>query len=324
MSEIRPEDVPKIRNVTMAQQLIPSKMLRGQSDGHECPSYSLRCRYCLPFTMALLSGEAVSGERYRINCRILHEPSMTSPVSSPVIRPAQRFATTRWSLIVQARHSDDIPARAALGELCEAYWLPVYGFMRRQTKDVHEAQDLTQGFFASLLARDALADLYPDRGRFRSFLLATAKHFVCNEWDKKTAVIRGGKVVLHSLDYEFGERELSQELSREQSAEAVFERRWAVAILDRVLNHLRAEFEIAGKTALFEGLSPFLSSDQIGQGYPGVCESLNLSPEAARVAAHRMRKRYRQILREEIAHTTATPHEVDDEIRHLFAALRRS
>ena len=225
---------------------------------------------------------------------------------------------------MKARNRDDVPARAALEELCEAYWLPVYGFMRRQTNDVHEAQDLTQGFFASLLARDALAGLHPDRGRFRSFLLAAARHFVCNEWDRQTTVIRGGNVVLQSLDYEFGERELSRELSREQSAEAIFERRWAVAMLDRVLNRLRIEFELAGKNNLFECLSPFLSGDQNGEGYRSVCESLHMSPEATRVAAHRMRKRYRQILREEIAHTTATPHEVDDEIRHLFAALRRS
>lgn len=249
---------------------------------------------------------------------------MTSSVPSPVARPAQRFATTRWSLIIQARHGDNIPARAALEELCEAYWLPVYGFMRRQTNDVHEAQDLTQGFFAGLLARDALADLHPDRGRFRSFLLAAAKHFACNEWDKQAAVIRGGHVVLHSLDYEFGERELSQELSREQSAEAIFERRWAVAMLDRVLSRLRAEYDVADRTTLFECLSPFLSGDANGAGYQSVCETLQLSPEAARVAAHRMRKRYRQILREEIAHTTATPQEVDDEIRHLFVALRQS
>lgn len=249
---------------------------------------------------------------------------MTSPVPSPVSRPVRRFATTRWSLILQARHRDDIPARAALAELCEAYWLPVYGFMRRQTKDMHEAQDLTQGFFTSLLSRDAFAELHPDRGRFRSFLLAAAKHFVCNEWDKQAAVIRGGKVVLHSLDYEFGERQLSQELSREQSAEIIFERRWAVAMLDRVVNRLRDEYELTGRTPLFECLSPFLSGDQDGEGYQSVCDTLQLSPEAARVAAHRMRKRYRQILREEIAHTTATPQDVDDEIRHLFAALRRT
>ena len=248
---------------------------------------------------------------------------MTSSISSAELRPERRFATTRWSLIVQTRNSDEVPARAALQELCEAYWLPVYGFMRRQIKDVHEAQDLTQGFFASLLSHNALADLHPDRGRFRSFLLAAAKHFVCNEWDKQAAVIRGGRIILHSLDYEAGERELSQELSREQSAEAIFERRWAVAMLDRVLNRLRTEYELARKTNLFECLSPFLSGDQNGEGYRSVGDALQLSPEAIRVAAHRLRKRYRQILREEIAHTTATPQEVDEEIRHLFAALRR-
>ena len=249
---------------------------------------------------------------------------MSSPSPSPVARPARRFATTRWSLILQARHGENVPARAALEELCEAYWLPVYGFMRRQTRDLHQAQDLTQGFFASLLSRDALADLHPNRGRFRSFLLAAAKHFVCNEFDKQSAIVRGGDVVLHSLDYEFGERQLSQELSRNESAEAIFERSWAIAMLDRVLKQLREEYLAADKAAMFECLSPFLSGDQSGEGYAGVCEILHLSPEAARVAAHRMRKRYRQILREEIAHTTATPQEVDDEIRHLFAALRRA
>ena len=247
---------------------------------------------------------------------------MTSPVPSPVVRPARRFATTRWSLIIQARHGERVPARAALEELCEAYWLPVYGFTRRQTKDVHQAQDWTQGFFASLLSRDALANLHPDRGRFRSFLLAAAKHFVCNEFDKQSATVRGGDVVLRSLDYEFGERQLSQELSRNESAETIFERRWAIAMLDRVLKQLQDEYVEADKSALFECLSPFLAGDQSGEGYEGVCEILHLSPEATRVATHRMRKRYRQILREEIAHTTATPEEVDDEIRHLFTALR--
>lgn len=245
------------------------------------------------------------------------------PVPSPASRPAQRFATTRWSLILQARHGGNIPARAALEELCDAYWLPLYGFMRRQTKDVHQAQDWTQGFFASLLSRDALADLHPERGRFRSFLLAAARHFVCNEFDKQSAIVRGGHVVLHSLDYEFGERQLSQDLTCGESAEAIFERRWAIAMLDRVLKQLREEYVASDKATLFEYLSPFLAGDQSGEGYAGVCEILQLSAEAARVAAHRMRKRYRQILRQEIAHTTATPEEVDDEIRHLFTALRR-
>mgnify|MGYP003445694935 CR=1 FL=1 len=246
----------------------------------------------------------------------------STPISAP--RPAPRFATTRWSLILQTRQRDEVPARAALEELCKAYWLPVYGFMRRQTRDIHEAQDLTQGFFASLLSRDALANLNPELGRFRSFLLVAAKNFVCNEFDRQSTVVRGGNIVLHSLDFDFGEQQLSQELSREQSAECVFERRWTIAILDRVLSLLRDEYEQHRKTLVFETLSPFLSGDQNGDGYQRACETLHMSPEAVRVAAHRMRKRYRQILRDEIAHTTATPQEIDDEIRQLFTALRRN
>jgi len=246
----------------------------------------------------------------------------SAPISAP--RPAQRFATTRWSLILQTRQRDEVPARAALEELCKAYWLPVYGFMRRQTRDVHEAQDLTQGFFASLLSRDALANLKPELGRFRSFLLAAAKHFVCNEFDRQATVVRGGNIILHSLDFEFGEKQLSQELSRELTPESVFERRWAIAMLDRVLNLLRDEYERNGRQLVFETLSQFLSGDQSGNGYQNASETLHMSSEAVRVAAHRMRKRYRQILRDEIAHTTATPQEIDDEIRQLFAALRRT
>lgn len=249
---------------------------------------------------------------------------MTSPVPSPVVRPARQFATTRWSLIIRARHGESVPARAALEELCDSYWLPVYGFMRRQTQDMHQAQDWTQGLFVSLLSRDVFANLHPDRGRFRSFLLAAARNFVCNEFDKQSATVRGGDVVLRSLDYEFGERQLSQELSRNESAETIFERRWAITMLDRVLKQLQDEYAAADKATFFACLSPFLSGDRSNEGYAGVCETLQLSPEAARVAAHRMRKRYRQILREEIAHTTTTPEEVDDEIRQLFAALRRS
>ena len=129
---------------------------------------------------------------------------MTSSAPSPAARLPRRFVTTRWSLILQARRHGDAPARAALEELCEAYWLPVYAFMRRQSKDVHEAQDLTQGFFASLLSHDALDEVHPARGRFRSFLLAAAKHFVCNDWDRNSAAMRGGRVVLQSLDYDLG------------------------------------------------------------------------------------------------------------------------
>ena len=246
---------------------------------------------------------------------------MTSSAPSPAARPARRFATTRWSLILQARKHGDAPAKAALEELCAAYWLPVYAFMRRQSKNVDDAQDLTQGFFASLLSHDALADVHPARGRFRSFLLAAAKHFVCNDRDKNSAAIRGGHVILHSFDYDLGEQQLSSELFREQSPEAIFERRWALAMLDRVLVRLRQEFELGGRLTLFESLSEHLSGAAADESLLEVAQRLQMSPEAVRVALHRLRKRYRHILRDEIAQTTDSPDDVDDEIRQLFRAL---
>ena len=248
---------------------------------------------------------------------------MTSSAPSPPVRPARRFATTRWSLIRQARHQADVPARAALEELCQAYWLPVYGFMRRQTRDVHEAQDWTQGFFATLLSRDAFADLNPDLGRFRSFLLAAAQHYVCNEQDRKATVIRGGLIVLQSLDYEDGERQLAHELSRESSAETIFERRWALAILDRVLSCLRQEYVAARKCELFEALAEHLSGQATDETLVSVADCLQMTAEAIRVALHRLRKRYRHLLRHEISQTTVSADEVEDEIRHLFQALSR-
>lgn len=246
---------------------------------------------------------------------------MTSSVPGPVVPRARRFATTRWSLILQTRHHEPAQARAALEDLCNAYWLPVYAFMRRQTRDVHEAQDLTQGFFASLLSHNALDSLTPAHGRFRSFLLAASKHFVCNEWDRKATLRRGGQIVLHSLDYDDGEQQLSHDLSTEVSPEMLFERRWALAMLDRVLNRLRSEYETADRSVLFDSLAEHLSGSATDESLITVAQRLQMNPEAVRVALHRLRKRYRQILRDEIAQTTNSPEEVDDEIRELFRAL---
>lgn len=247
---------------------------------------------------------------------------MTSSAASPA-RP-RRFATTRWSLVLQARQLDSAPARAALEELCEAYWLPVYAFMRRQTRDVHEAQDWTQGFFVSLLSHDAFAELHPDQGRFRSFLLAAARHFVSNERDYKSAAKRGGQVVMHSLDYEDGERQLADELTRETTAESIFERRWAMALLDRVLSQLRGDYERAGQLPLFESLAERLSGQTSEESLAAIAPQLQMTAEAARIALHRLRKRYRQLLRHEIAQTTDRVSDVDDEMRHLFRVLSPS
>ncbi len=246
---------------------------------------------------------------------------MTSSAASPA-RP-QRFATTRWSLIQQARQGHDTPARAALEELCRAYWLPVYAFMRRQTRDLHEAQDWTQGFFASLLSRDALAQLTPECGRFRSFLLAAARNYSSNERDKKNAIVRGGNVVLQSLDYEEGEQRLARELSTTVNAERLFERQWAHAVLDRVLRQLREEYYSSDRRVLFDSLGEQLAGTVSDGVLTALAETLLMSPEACRVALHRMRKRYRALLRQEIGQTTNSPDEIDDEIRYLFATLAR-
>jgi RNA polymerase sigma-70 factor (ECF subfamily) len=194
--------------------------------------------------------------------------------------------------------------------------------MRRQTKDLHEAQDLTQGFFASLLSRNAVAHVDPALGRFRSFLLAAARNFVFNERDKQTTVTRGGEVVLQSLNFEFGEQQLSAELSHDQSAEEIFERRWALALLERVLDRLRQEYELAGRQFLFEALSGHLSGTTAGASLSDTAMRLQMTSEAIRVALHRLRKRYRHLLRDEIAQTTDSTDEVDDEIRQLFISLR--
>lgn len=248
---------------------------------------------------------------------------MTSPVPNPVVWPARRFTTTRWSLIQQARAGQDASARVALEELCRAYWLPVYAFMRRQTQDLHEAQDWTQGFFASLLSRDAFAELTPDRGRFRSFLLAAARHFASNERDKKNAFVRGGHVILQSLDYDEGEQLLARELSTTATAESSFERQWAHAVLDRVLQQLREEYDTTGRSELFENLAGQLSGTTSEGVLTELAAQLQMSPEAIRIALHRLRKKYRLLLRNEISQTTDSPDDIDDEIRYLFAVLAR-
>ncbi len=256
---------------------------------------------------------------------IFHESlSMTSSAPSPTASWPRRFATTRWSLIQQARQGQDASARVALEELCRAYWLPVYAFIRRQTRDLHEAQDWTQGFFATLLSRDAFVELAPERGRFRSFLLAAARHFASNERDKKNATVRGGRIAFHSLDFERGEAQLATELARGETPEQIFERRWALALLERVLNRLRLENQDAGRAELFAVLANHLAGQPTEGTLAEVAESLKMSPEAVRIALHRLRKRYRRILQSEIAETISSPDGIDDEIQLLFRALRMS
>jgi RNA polymerase sigma-70 factor (ECF subfamily) len=238
----------------------------------------------------------------------------------------RRFATTRWSLVLQAKDKAAPQAAEALADLCRAYWYPLYAFARKRSRDGHEAQDLTQSFFARLLEKDFLGEVAPERGRFRAFLLAAIKHFIANEWDRERAAKRGGDrrhVSLNAghFDWDSGESRFLTEPAHELTAERLFERQWALALLDRVLSRLRDEQIAAGKLVQFETLQPFLSLDRDIANYADAAVRLNTTEAATRVAAHRLRKRYRSLLRDEIAHTVATVQEIDDEIRHLFQVL---
>jgi RNA polymerase sigma factor (sigma-70 family) len=250
---------------------------------------------------------------------------MTHP-SSVANGHSPRFATTRWSLVLQARDRVAPDAQDALADLCRAYWYPLYALIRRRSSDRHEAQDLTQEFFAKLLAKDFLGEVDPSRGRFRAFLLATVKHFLANERDKGLALKRGGGRHILSLnaqafDWESGESRFLTEPSHDVTPERLFERQWAIALLDRVLGRLRDEHTEGRKRQQFEILQPFLSLDREAANYADAAVQLHSTESAVRVAAHRLRKRYRELLRDEIAHTVASPAEIEDELRYLFVIL---
>jgi RNA polymerase sigma factor (sigma-70 family) len=220
-----------------------------------------------------------------------------------------------------AGHQSSPDSRRALESLCEAYWYPLYAYVRRRVPDVHEAQDLTQGFFASLLERDALAAADRERGRFRSFLLTSFKNFLSDEWDKANAQKRGGGRAAIPLNLGSGESRYSIEPADELSPERLYEKQWALTLLGQVLDRLRDELAAKGKEHQFQILKPFLGGEGEAGGYESAARSLGMSQAAARVAVHRLRRRYREILRAEIAETVAGPADVDDEIRSLRRAL---
>lgn len=240
------------------------------------------------------------------------------------------FATTRWTVVVRATGPDTTHARVALEELCRAYWRPIYAFVRRQGHATHEAQDLTQEFFARLLAGGSLVRVDAARGRFRSFLLVALKHFLANEWDKVRALKRGGGVRIVPLETELGSDRAGVALadgiqaglaSEAANPERAYDRQWALALLDRVLERLREEHVRAGKSAWFEQLRETLTAERGALPYVALGARLGLSEGAVKVAVHRLRQRYRELLRAEIADTLEDPAQVEEELRHLFAAL---
>jgi len=241
----------------------------------------------------------------------LNSPSSTAP----------NFALTRWSVVLAAGQTDSTNARDALENLCRAYWPPLYAFVRRQGHNPADAQDLTQEFFARFLQKNYLGAVDPAKGRFRSFLLASLKHFLANEWDKARAAKRGGGGVLVPINTDSAETSCGVEPSDQLTPEKLFERRWALTLLEQVLARLRAEHLRDGKTELFEQLKATLTGERTSLPYAQIASRLGMSEVAIKVTVHRLRQRYREILREEISHTVSAPDQIEDEIRSLFSAL---
>ena len=246
-----------------------------------------------------------------------------SDKDSAAIGGGVRFATTRWSLVSKMQGDDRSEARAALSELCQTYWFPIYAHLRRTGRSRHEAEDLTQGFFTRLLERERWDHVEPEKGRFRSFLLAALKHFVINEWHKARAVKRGGGRPLLSLDFDTAETRYQRIPRQLGSPEQLFERQWALTLLAHVRSILEQEYAAGGKAELFRRLEDHLVADPQASRYGEIARDLHMTEGAIKVAVHRLRQRFRDRLRAEIAQTVASQDDIDDEIRNLFDALRR-
>jgi RNA polymerase sigma-70 factor (ECF subfamily) len=230
-----------------------------------------------------------------------------------------RFHTTQWTLVLSAA-ADDAAAAAALESLCQSYWYPLYAFIRRQGYEAPEAEDLTQAFFSRLIEKEYLAQADRNRGKFRSFLLTAVKHFLSNERDRAAAQKRGGGAQHVSLDFGDAEKRYAQEPSSGLTPEEMFEKRAALSLLDRALALLGAEYEVRGNSRQFEILAPLLTGDSEDL-YEKAADDLGMSRGAVRVALHRMRGRFRVILRDLVASLVTEPEDVDDEIRHLVNAV---
>lgn len=231
------------------------------------------------------------------------------------------FATTHWSVVVAAGEEESPESRAALAELCRTYWYPLYAYVRRQGHDEHQAKDLTQEFFARLLAKNYFRSLDRQRGKFRAWLLASLEHFLAKEWRDANRLKRGGGTTLISLDDDTAEARYQREPVETADAASLYERRWALALLEHALARLRDEFAHAGKQRLFEHLQVFLSGEKSGRTYAQAAEELGMTEGAMKVAVHRVRQRYGELLRLEIAHTLSRAEDVDEELRHLMKVL---
>jgi RNA polymerase sigma-70 factor (ECF subfamily) len=245
------------------------------------------------------------------------------PASRPETSSNVPFPTTRWSQVVAAGDRAGPGAREALAELCSAYWYPLYAFVRRKGHPPDEAADLVQGTFLTLLDRDSLAAVAPERGRFRSFLMAACSHHLADCRDRDRAVKRGGGTMPISIDRALAEGRYSAEPVDELTPERLFDRRWATSLLDQALARLEAESTAAGKSALLSRLLPALTGGRSEMPFAAIAGLVGTTEGSIKMAASRLRKRYGEILREEIARTVVDPAGVEAEVRALFAALAR-
>jgi RNA polymerase sigma-70 factor (ECF subfamily) len=237
------------------------------------------------------------------------------------MKASKQFPTTTWTLVLSAGRQDDSRSSDALASLCEKYWYPLYAFMRRRGYAVEHAQDLTQEFFARVLEKRYIDRADRSKGRFRTFLLSSLTYFLSDETDRRYALKRGGAFALLPFEVESGEEMYQREPSHNETPEKIFDRRWALALLDRVVVKLQAEFASSGQSSQFERLKVFLLGGCEHLPYADLARELETTEGALKVAIHRLRVRYRALLREEIAETVSDPAEVEGELRYLANAL---
>jgi RNA polymerase sigma factor (sigma-70 family) len=235
--------------------------------------------------------------------------------------PGDIFATTHWTVVLAAGRRSTPQSDRALEELCRAYWFPLYAYVRRRGHTKEDAEDLTQAFFARFLQKNYLEGLNAERGRFRAFLLASLKHFLANEWDKSQRQKRGGGLTHVSLDWQTADTQFQIAATNEPSPDKAFDREWAVALLARVIERLQQECDADGRSKQFEQLKIFLTAGKGALSHADAAVALGMDETAVRVTVHRLRKRYRQLLRDEIAQTLSDPAQVEEEIRALFGAF---
>jgi RNA polymerase sigma factor (sigma-70 family) len=230
------------------------------------------------------------------------------------------FTTTHWSVVLEAQ-GESPAAQEALEKLCRTYWRPIYAFLRRQGFPPEEAEDITQGFFAQLLERRSLDAVRKEKGRLRSYLLGALKYFVADEQRRAMAVKRGKGQRLIPLEELRGENRVEMEPADPVTAEMIYERRWALTVLERVLGRLKDEYVAVGKAALFDSLKELLPDEPGSPSQAEIAARLGMTENAIRQAFYRFRQRYQSLLREEIANTVATPADIEDELRHLIAVV---